>query len=112
MTQFRLDPDHPAALKPGKRPRLTPNASMVTRNGELFMTFGTPEGDQQPQALVQVFLNMIVFNMDIQEAIDLYYRQEPGQLIGYPIRRLAGGHGACNTGESLFIGGHEPGIGG
>jgi gamma-glutamyltranspeptidase/glutathione hydrolase len=70
MTQFRLDPDHPAALMPGKRPRVTPNASMVTRDGKLFMTFGTPEGDQQPQALTQVFLNLIVFGMDIQDAID------------------------------------------
>ena len=70
MTQFRLDPDHPNALEPGKRPRITPNASMVTKNGKLFMTFGTPEGDQQPQALVQVFLNLIVFGMDIQDAID------------------------------------------
>lgn len=34
------------------------------------MTFGTPEGDQQPQALVQVFLNMAVFGMDIQKAIE------------------------------------------
>jgi gamma-glutamyltranspeptidase/glutathione hydrolase len=70
MTQFRLDPAHPAALEPGKRPRITPNACMVTRNGKLFMTFGTPEGDQQPQALVQVFLNLLVFGMDIQDAID------------------------------------------
>ena len=70
MTQFRLDPNHAAALVPGKRPRVTPNASMITRDGSLFMTFGTPEGDQQPQALTQVFLNLIVFGMDIQEAID------------------------------------------
>jgi gamma-glutamyltranspeptidase/glutathione hydrolase len=70
MTQFRLDPEHPAALVPGKRPRVTPNASMVRRDGELVMTFGTPEGDQQPQALTQVFLNRLVFGMDIQEAID------------------------------------------
>lgn len=70
MTQFRLEPDHPAALMPGKRPRITPNASMVTRHGKLFLTFGTPEGDQQPQALLQVFLNFMVFGMDIQDAID------------------------------------------
>ncbi|GAB4336606.1 MAG: gamma-glutamyltransferase family protein [Candidatus Abyssubacteria bacterium] len=70
MTQFRLDPTHPSSLAPGKRPRITPNASMVTRDGEWFMTFGTPEGDQQPQALVQVFLNLTVFGMDIQDAID------------------------------------------
>jgi gamma-glutamyltranspeptidase/glutathione hydrolase len=70
MVQFRLDPDHPAALVPGKRPRVTPNASMVTKDGKLFMTFGTPEGDQQTQALTQVFLNLMVFGMDIQDAID------------------------------------------
>lgn len=70
MTQFRLDEEHPDALMPGKRPRITPNASMVTKDNKLFMTFGTPEGDQQPQALVQVFLNLIVFDMDIQDAID------------------------------------------
>ncbi len=70
MVQFRLDPDHPAALVPGKRPRATPNASMVTKDGELYMTFGTPEGDQQTQALTQIFVNFIVFGMDIQDAID------------------------------------------
>lgn len=70
MVQFRLDPEHPAALVPGKRPRVTPNASMVTRDGQLYMTFGTPEGDQQTQALTQVFLNLMVFGMDIQDAID------------------------------------------
>jgi len=70
MTQFRLEPGHPAALAPGKRPRVTPNASMVRRGADLVMTFGTPEGDQQPQALTQVFLNRFVFGMDIQEAID------------------------------------------
>ena len=43
---------------------------MVTKGDELFMTFGTPEGDQQIQALTQVFINMIVFGMDIQDAID------------------------------------------
>ncbi|MBN2223184.1 MAG: gamma-glutamyltransferase family protein [Deltaproteobacteria bacterium] len=70
MTQFRLDPDHPDALMPGKRPRITPNSPLVTKDGRLFMTFGSPEGDQQPQALIQVFLNLIVFGMDIQDAIE------------------------------------------
>jgi gamma-glutamyltranspeptidase/glutathione hydrolase len=70
MTQFRLDPEHPAALAPGKRPRVTPNAVMITRDGELVMSFGTPEGDQQTQALTQVFLNLMVFGMDVQDAID------------------------------------------
>jgi len=70
MTQFRLDPDHPAALVPGKRPRITPNASMVMQDGKFFMTFGTPGGDMQTQAQVQVFLNLVVWGMNIQDAID------------------------------------------
>ncbi|MDD4212888.1 MAG: gamma-glutamyltransferase, partial [Bacilli bacterium] len=70
MTQFRLDATHPNALEPGKRPTITPNASMVFKDGEFYMTFGTPGGDMQTQALVQVFLNHIIFGMDIQEAIE------------------------------------------
>ena len=69
MNQFRLDPDHPAALEPGKRPRLTPNPGMVLKDGRLFMSYGTPGGDMQAQAMVQVFLNIVVFEMDPQEAI-------------------------------------------
>ncbi len=70
MTQFRLDPKHPAALVPGKRPTITPNAAMVFKNGKFYMSYGTPGGDMQTQALVQVFLNIVVFGMDVQEAID------------------------------------------
>ncbi|MDR0530880.1 MAG: gamma-glutamyltransferase [Oscillospiraceae bacterium] len=68
MTQFYLD-DSPNGLLPGKRPRITPNPSMVLKNGELFMSFGTPGGESQTQAIIQVFLNITVFGMDPQEAI-------------------------------------------
>ena len=70
MDQFRLKDGHPAQVAPHKRPRLTPNPSMVTRDGRLFMAFGTPGGDQQPQAMVQVFLNIIEWGMDPQAAIN------------------------------------------
>ena len=69
MTQFRLDPDHPSSLAPGKRPRITPHAVIVFRDGRFYMAYSTPGGDVQPQALVQVFLNMVVFGMDVQQAI-------------------------------------------
>ena len=69
MNQFYLDESHPDGLMPGKRPRITPNPSMVMKNGELFMSFGTPGGDSQTQAIIQVFLNITVFGMDPQEAI-------------------------------------------
>ncbi|MDF3818744.1 gamma-glutamyltransferase family protein [Leptospira sp. 96542] len=70
MTQFRLDPNHPSSLVPGKRPRITPNPSMVLKNGKLFMSFGTPGGDVQTQAMIQYFLNLIVFGMDPQKAVE------------------------------------------
>ncbi|TGK07456.1 gamma-glutamyltransferase family protein [Leptospira semungkisensis] len=70
MTQFRLDPNHPSALVPGKRPTITPNASMVFKDGKFWMAFGTPGGDMQTQAVVQVFLNLVVFGMDPQEAVN------------------------------------------
>ena len=70
MSQFHLKEGHPAQVAPGKRPRITPNPSMVTRGKELFMAFGTPGGDQQPQAMVQVFLNIVLWGMDPQAAID------------------------------------------
>lgn len=69
MTQFRLDPEDVDVLAPGKRPRITPHAVIVTRGGRLELAFSTPGADMQPQALVQVFLNLRVFKMDVQEAI-------------------------------------------
>jgi gamma-glutamyltranspeptidase/glutathione hydrolase len=69
MTQFRLDPQNVDALEPGKRPRITPHAVIVFKDGKFFMVYSTPGGDMQSQALVQVFLNMEVFGMDIQQAI-------------------------------------------
>ena len=69
MNQFRLDPNHVGALEPGKRPRITPHAVIVFKNGKYFMSLSTPGGDTQAQTLVQVFLNMVVFDMNIQEAV-------------------------------------------
>jgi gamma-glutamyltranspeptidase/glutathione hydrolase len=69
MTQFRLDPNHINALEPGKRPRITPHSVIVFKDGKFFMAYSTPGGDMQAQANVQVFLNMEVFGMDIQQAV-------------------------------------------
>lgn len=70
LNQFVLDETQANGLLPGKRPRITPNPSMVTKNDEFFMTFGTPGGESQTQAMIQVFLNIAVFGMDPQEAIE------------------------------------------
>ena len=69
-TQTWLDPDHPSGLQPGKRPRLTPNPAIAFRKGKLFMPFGTPGGDAQCTAMVQMFLNIVEFGMDPQRAIE------------------------------------------
>lgn len=63
-------PGHPSSVAPGKRPRLTPNPALAIRRGKLLMPFGAPGGDLQPQGMMQVFLNHVVFGMNIQDAID------------------------------------------
>ena len=62
--------DHPSAVAPGKRPRLTPNPAFAMAEGKFLMPFGTPGGDAQSQAMLQVFLNCNVFGMDPQEAVE------------------------------------------
>jgi gamma-glutamyltranspeptidase/glutathione hydrolase len=69
MNQFRLDADNVDVVAPGKRPRVTPHAVIVFKDNRFYMAYSTPGGDMQPQALVQVFLNMHVFGMDIQQAV-------------------------------------------
>ena len=61
---------HPSAIAPGKRPRLTPSPALAMRKGKLSMPFGTPGGDVQAQAMLQVFLNMEVWGMEAQDAIE------------------------------------------
>jgi gamma-glutamyltranspeptidase/glutathione hydrolase len=69
-SQGRLEPGHPAEVMPGKRPRLTPAPAIALRDGEFFMGFGTPGGDVQCQAMLQVFLNVTQFGMAMQQAIE------------------------------------------
>ncbi len=69
-SQSWLDPAHPSAVAPGKRPRLTPAPAMVFKNGSPVMPFGTPGGDAQLQAMLQVLLNVVCFGMAPQEAVE------------------------------------------
>ncbi len=57
-------------VEPGKRPRLTPNPALAVRDGKPMMAFGSPGGDVQIQAMMQVYLNATLFGMDIQTAIE------------------------------------------
>jgi gamma-glutamyltranspeptidase / glutathione hydrolase len=69
-SQGWLDPSHPSVVAPGKRPRLTPAPAMLLRDGKLMMPFGTPGGDVQQQAMLQVLFNHVVFDMPLQQAIE------------------------------------------
>jgi gamma-glutamyltranspeptidase/glutathione hydrolase len=69
-SQSRPDPRHPAGVGPGKRPRLTPNPALAIKGGDHFMPFGTPGGDVQSQAMLQVLLNRFVFGQEVQAAIE------------------------------------------
>jgi gamma-glutamyltranspeptidase/glutathione hydrolase len=64
------DPEHPSGVAPGKRPRLTPSPAIAIEPGRMKMPFGTPGGDVQTQAMMQVFLNIHLFGMDVQEAVE------------------------------------------
>ena len=68
-SQSRPDPDHPSGVRAGKRPRLTPNPAILVAGPDV-MPFGSPGGDVQTQAMLQVLLNRRHFGMDLQAAID------------------------------------------
>jgi gamma-glutamyltranspeptidase/glutathione hydrolase len=67
---FYLDEKHANSLVPHKRPRTTLSPSMALRDGQPWLAFGTPGGDQQDQWSLQFFLNLVEFGMDMQQALD------------------------------------------
>ena len=67
---FWLDEDNPNAIAPHKRPRTTPCTFIILKDGQPFMTLGTPGGDSQPQSNLQTLNNIIDFEMNVQEAVE------------------------------------------
>ncbi|HEY9473167.1 MAG TPA: gamma-glutamyltransferase, partial [Mycobacteriales bacterium] len=66
---FWLEEGLPSSLAPGRRPRATLSPSLALRDGQPFMAFGTPGGDQQDQWQL-CFLLARLAGMNLQEAID------------------------------------------
>jgi gamma-glutamyltranspeptidase/glutathione hydrolase len=82
---FWLEEGKPASLAPGKRPRTTLSTSLALRDGEPYMAFGTPGGDQQDQWALHMFLRHVHFGMNLQEAIDApAYHSEHATSSFYP----------------------------
>ncbi|HXW73944.1 MAG TPA: gamma-glutamyltransferase [Steroidobacteraceae bacterium] len=88
MQSFVLDPrENPYnVLEPGKRPRATLTPSLALKDGKPFLIFSVQGGDTQDQNLLQFFLNVVEFNMTIQEA------SEAANITSYQMRDSFGGH--------------------
>jgi gamma-glutamyltranspeptidase / glutathione hydrolase len=67
---FWLEENQPASLAPGKRPRTTLSPTMALRDGEPYLAWGSPGGDQQDQWTTQFFLRHVHAGLNLQEAID------------------------------------------
>jgi gamma-glutamyltranspeptidase/glutathione hydrolase len=67
---FDLEENQPGSLAPGKRPRTTLSPTMALRDGEPYLAWGSPGGDQQDQWITQFFLRHVHCNFNLQEAID------------------------------------------
>ncbi len=88
MQQFVLDramnPFNVVA--PGKRPRTTLTPSMALKDGVPYLAFTMPGGDVQEQMLLQFFLNVVEFGMDIQQA------SETPKFEGFQMQGSFGSH--------------------
>jgi gamma-glutamyltranspeptidase/glutathione hydrolase len=75
------------AIQPGKRPLSAMTPTIVLRNGEVFMVLGAPGGPRIITAVLQVFLNVADFGMNIQDAVDaprFHHQWKPDRLYLEP----------------------------
>jgi gamma-glutamyltranspeptidase/glutathione hydrolase len=110
---FWLDPDNPNVLAPRKRPRTTPCTFIVLKQGQPYMTLGTPGGDSQPQSCLQVFTNIVDFGFNVQEAVEAprfcgsSFPQSPWPHRTYPNRLQVEARVSQAVVEALTARGHQ-----
>ncbi|MCP4204822.1 MAG: gamma-glutamyltransferase family protein [bacterium] len=81
-------------VEPGKRPRATLTPGLALKGGEPYLSFAVQGGDTQDQNLLQFFLNVVEFGMNVQQAAEAAnitsyqmqssfgaHRAEPGRLV-------------------------------
>ena len=73
-------------IQPGKRPRVTLTPSLAVKDGKPFLAFAVQGGDTQDQNLLQFFLNVVEFGMDVQQAV------EAANITSYQMRNSFGDH--------------------
>jgi len=90
MQSFVLDPalNPYNVLEPGKRPRATLTPGMALKDGKPFLSFAVQGGDTQDQNLLQFFLNVVEFGMNVQEAC------EAANITSYQMQSSFGDHKA------------------
>lgn len=82
-------------IEPGKRPRVTLTPSMALKDGKPFLSFAVQGGDTQDQNLLQFFLNVVEFDMNVQEAA------EAANINSFQLRNSFGDH-EIKPGELLL----------
>ena len=73
-------------IVPGKRPRVTLTPSLAMKDGKPFLAFAVQGGDTQDQNLLQCFLNVVEFGMNVQQAV------EAANITSYQMRNSFGAH--------------------
>lgn len=91
MQSFVLDPKlNPFnVVAPGKRPRVTLTPSLALKDGRPLMAFSVQGGDSQDQNLLQFFLNMVEWDMNVQQAAE-----GRGNVLSYGMQSSFGAHQA------------------
>ena len=128
---FSLDPEHPNALAPRKRPFHTIIPALMLRDGTLDTVFGVSGGFLQPQGHLQLVANLVDYGLDVQSAIDAprFWWEEGRRVVieeGVPdktcdklrqwghevVRRehraMGGAQIIRSLGERVYVAGSEP----
>jgi gamma-glutamyltranspeptidase/glutathione hydrolase len=75
-------------VHPGQRPRATLTPSIALKDGKPFMAFSVQGGDTQDQNLLQFFLNVVEFGMNVQQAVEAH------NITSYQMQSSFGAHKA------------------
>ena len=127
---FRVDPDHPNRIEPGKRPMHTIIPGMAMKDGKAVLPFGVMGGHYQSTGHTSLLTNMFCFGMDPQQAneaprhfcFDGELALEPRisenvaedlRARGHNVTRTPSPHGGCQAiyiddENGVLVGGSDP----